>query len=241
MIDTYVYTGDDVRYQLQQAVLLYRDGRRNAFVTLHNVLHTENAPPQIGPGRSLTHAFLRDISKQLKSEIPIEILPEHVLCRTDSLIVWYEPARPRTMFYTDQDTGLDYSLLSGKTFPQPALVWKISGHSISVRALRTNKRPTADTPLYIAPYWNVYETGVICGGTMRRPSTTTVLNLHEWSDAFFGSYFTHPNASKRYTTHPGGFFALWHETIGKKAFPTKHLINAKQTLGAFAKADRSSF
>jgi len=63
----------------------------------------------------------------------------------------------------------DMAGMNGAIFPQPALVWLAMDHSLSIRALKENRRPAADTKLCVAPYWNVYDTGSVCLGSMRAP------------------------------------------------------------------------
>jgi Prokaryotic E2 family D len=60
-----------------------------------------------------------------------------------------------------------------------------------------------------------------------------VASLKQWETAFFESAFTHQNAQLRLTTHPAGFVGVWRELIGMKAFPSRYLAWAKQTLGDF--------
>jgi hypothetical protein len=52
-------------------------------------------------------------------------------------------------------------------------------------------------------------------------------------DGFFESEFTHPNAAKKLTEHPGGFIGLWMSLIGKRRFPVEYLADAKETLVQF--------
>jgi len=63
----------------------------------------------------------------------------------------------------------DMAGMNGANFPQPALVWLAMDHSLSIRALKENHRPAVDTRLCVAPYWNVYDTGSVCLGSMRAP------------------------------------------------------------------------
>ncbi|MFN9968576.1 MAG: PRTRC system protein B, partial [Phycisphaerae bacterium] len=82
-----------------------------------------------------------------------EVLPECVLVWKSDLVVWWSRRCTRRMFFrknSEVPTGL-----SGAEFSQPPLLWCASGQELTVRALLTNRRPTADTPLMIAPYWNV--------------------------------------------------------------------------------------
>jgi PRTRC genetic system protein B len=105
--------------------------------------------------------------------------------------------------------------------------------SLSVRALRENRRPDHDTTLAVAPYWNVSEKGLVCLGDARTPTTTSVDSLDGWEKGFFDSTFTHSNIG-RSTRHKDGFLGLWTALADKKhPFPKDALISLPQTLASF--------
>jgi PRTRC genetic system protein E len=45
-------------------------------------------------------------------------------------------------------------VLDGGSYPHPALVFKVTRRELFVRALARDERPTGETPLKTAPYWN---------------------------------------------------------------------------------------
>jgi PRTRC genetic system protein B len=137
------------------------------------------------------------------------------------------------MFFAPRDK--DAYQLNGQRFFQPPLVWKMNGRELWIRALRENRRPAADSPLMIAPYWNVDgETGWICQGSMRSPADLSVNAIPDWERSFFQSEFTHHTGTRRLTTHPGGFLGLWTSLVGgEREFPLKYLTPAKETLQEF--------
>ena len=51
-------------FTLKQALLIYRD-ESSAFVTLHEVQAEKDKTPYLGPGQSLTTAFLRTLTRGL--------------------------------------------------------------------------------------------------------------------------------------------------------------------------------
>jgi PRTRC genetic system protein B len=100
-----------------------------------------------------------------------------------------------------------------------------------VRAVAESSRPSAQTPLKTAPYWN---TDVrVCPGSMRVPDSCDVASIPHWEDAFFQSEFTHPAGAVRLTSHPGGFIGLWRSLVDKKRFPVRCLVDAGETLQEF--------
>jgi len=227
-MNTHIRIGDNRAFALRQAVLLYQDGSR-AFATLHEVKHRPNEAPYLTAGQFVTTGFLEMLAKGLGASMAAEVLPEHVLARTPDLITWWISARPRLMFFGAGNA--ETSALNGRMFPHPALVFMIQGRELFVRALAENRRPTADTRLCNAPYWNTDEHGRVCLGSMRVPNETGVASLAGWESAYFASEFAHPSGAVRLTTHPGGFLGLWSSLAARKrAFPVKFLAESKQTL-----------
>lgn len=202
--------------------LLYEDGK-TTFATLHGVRATSDNKPELAAGRAVTTGFLRTLAAGLQHEIRLEILPEDVLLRTADAIAWWTHACCRPMFFRGDPRA---EALNGKTYPHPALVFLVSGMDLYVRALDRNERPSANTRLSTAPYWNTDGRGLVCQGDMRVPDEISVDTIRGWEDGYFQSAFTHPSGAVRLTTHPRRFHGLWTELWGKDEFPNQFLANA---------------
>jgi PRTRC genetic system protein B len=241
-LDTYINLKSTASFELREALLVYScdqsahagSGKSTSFVTKHSVKQSPTGAPSLGPGSPLGESDIVTLIEQLRGALPSEFLPENVLMRTQETIVWWTPATTRPMFYAT-DKGAELEKLSGKRFPQPALVLRARGGSLDIRALAENMRPTPDTPMYVAPYWNVSDNGSVCLGSTKSPREASVKSLPRWESSFFESEFTHANAHTGLTNHPGGFMGLWLSLIGKKKFPVEHLRDAKETLAKFLK------
>ena len=226
---TYVNIGANDEFRLTQAVLVYRGGGDGAFASLHEVKVGENEIPYLAPGEAVTTAFLRTLAQGLGAQVRPEILPDNVLARTPDMLVWWSRPQRRVMFFGGADK--EARKLNGLVFPHPALVFKVAGKDLFVRAVATRSRPDARTPMKIAPYWN---TDVrVCSGSMRVPDGSDVASIPQWEDAFFQSEFTHPAGAVRLTNHPGGFTGLWRSLAGKKKFTNQYLLDASETLQEF--------
>lgn len=224
-MNTALSINGSIEMALKDALMIYRTGDgRAAYVTHHNV-----ANGQLGPATALTGEFLNELSEQLRKRVKMEVLPANVLARTNEAIVWWTPAEKRRMFFTDAE---EMESVSGLEFPHPALVWMANDGDLSVRALLASERPTASTRLFIAPYWNVSDNGLVCLGDSPTPDTATTANLDQWVDGFFASKFSHPNATK--LVQGGGRYHHFLKNIAvRDEFPVSNLIDAKQTLGQF--------
>jgi len=230
-MNAHVRMGDNRTFTLKQAVLLYQEGSRS-FATLHAVKGRPDKAPYLCAGQSVTTGFLETLAKGLGASLGAEVLPERVLARTPEQIAWWSRAQPRLMFFGNGNAGA--KKLNGKMYPQPALVFMIHGRELFVRALAQDCRPTADSRLKNAPYWNTDAHGRVCLGSMRVPEEVGVSSLSRWEEAYFASEFTHPSGAVRLTTHPRGFLGLWSSLAGRKhRFPVKFLADSKQTLQEF--------
>ena len=202
-----VVIGASRTFALKNAVLLYGDGT-SMFATLHSVMiRAKIGAPHLGPGQALTTAFLRTLAEGLGTRITAEIFPENVLARTPETITWWTRARREVMFFGGVDP--DARALDGGAYPHPALVFRVTRRELFVRALERDERPTGETPLKTAPYWNCDAAGRVCLGSMRVPDQTTVESISDWQAGFFRSQFTHANGAVRLTSHTGGFLGLW--------------------------------
>ena len=232
-MNAYVDIGGSEALTLKGALLLYR-GKSRGFVTWHEVRRdAARGAPFLGEAQELTTDFVHHLDQGLGTAIPNEILPENILVRTAETIAWWTPATVRTMFFAAHDP--EAHKLNGQRFSQPPLVWNVHGKDLWVRALSENHRPVASTPLMIAPYWNVDgETGWTCQGSMRSPEDIGVNTTPLWEQAFYQSEFTHHTGTRRLTSHPHGFFGLWNTLAGgRRTFPVRYLVSAKETLQEF--------
>jgi PRTRC genetic system protein B len=215
--------GETAQLDLVHAILLYGSPERIRLATVHTPESDPNGgPPILGEGQPLTRQFLETLCRELGSELPTAYLPEQVLIYSTSLVAWWEPAQRRAMFFSHESDGKTFD---GKVFPHPPLVFAVRQHQLHVWALDTNSRPTPESRLFLAPYWNVnQDSGAVCHGSMAAPRTVEPGTLAQWSDAFFTSRFTHSNLGIPLCKHPEGFLGMWRNLAGQSRFPAEYLI-----------------
>jgi PRTRC genetic system protein B len=183
------------------------------------------------PGEPLTTAFVRTLAQGLGAQVKPEIFPENILARTPDLLVWWTRSQRRVMFFGGTDP--EARKLNGLVFPHPALIFKLLGKDLFVRAIARSSRPGPGTPLKTAPYWNTDARGLVCAGSMRVPESSDVAWIPAWEGSYFQSEFTHAAGAVRLTSHPGGFIGLWRSFVGRKRFPVQYLTDAGETLQEF--------
>ena len=133
-----VAIGGGQKMTLTGAILVYQGGHE-AFAAWHPAKAAEDgAAPYLGEAEPLTTEFLRALSEGLGAYVAPEILPSSVLVRTSELLVWRTYAQQRVLFFSQASEARE---LNAKRYPVPALVFKVSGGSLSVRALAKDERP----------------------------------------------------------------------------------------------------
>jgi PRTRC genetic system protein B len=126
------------------------------------------------------------------------------------------------MFFSHESDG---KMLDGKVFPHPPLVFAVSRYQLHAWALDTNSRPTLESKLFLAPYWNVnQDSGAVCHGSMAAPRTVEPGTLAQWPEAFFTSRFTHSNLGIPLCKHAEGFLGMWRDLAGQNRFQAEYLI-----------------
>ena len=240
-----VNIGSSQDFRLSRALLVYGkssyDGYpyRHPFATLHEVIHEGGA--RLADGQLMTPQMLIDLMAGLGRSVPAEILPARILVRTAEMIVWWTPADARAMFFSDRGGDPILKGMNGKSYPHPPLLFKACGSHLWVRALIRNERPKAETKMYMAPYWNCYDSGVCCVGSMKIPREKSVAAIKVWEQSFFQSEFTHASGVRKHTRFPGGLLAMWQSLAGKKEFPGEYLVKLPETLGEFVRNDDHSY
>lgn len=212
----------------------YDDGHEEivggeAFVSVHPARADKNGAVEIGPGRCLTHEELELLARQLlktKTERR-SIWPERVLCADGSRLVWYAPAARRPIYFATRDDKFNRAM-NAQNVLHPALVFMADGAGLSVWALESDERPTEESLLFTAPYYNLYFSGRMCQGNARYPDSLGVESIALWESAFFETQFTHSNYhGVAVTTFKGGHDALWKAQKTATSFPASALVPAK--------------
>lgn len=225
-------SGSQKVYGMSHAVLLYSErGGQTVFASVHDVSVSKEGVPTIDAGTPVSKTGLVKMMQTLVPEdyAPAELLGNHILAKGSDYLVWYCKPQKRQVWFKNDEIGQD---VTANTH-QPGLVFIIGKGEWYVFAVKGNKRPTSSTPLYVAPYLNVWAGGRICTGNIETPKGRLKFSTEAWEEAFFRSYFTHPNQHEKgaLTKYRGGIFSLWRVLMKGRAFPTESLVRSRETLG----------
>jgi len=208
-----------------------RHGGREAFATVHAIAQDSAGVPVFMEGRAITREALLSLTEKLLPDASHDYLPPEVLALGADWVVWWAESGSRTVFFdTDKSDPIGKRTIKAHL---PPLVFAAKGEVLYVFALTKNERPMPGSPLCMAPFYNVWETNIVCQGSSRRPERSGPSAIGQWESGFFGSAFTHPNTGKKKTTrHPKGVSGLWQDiAAGRwKRFPVNMLAPADFTL-----------
>ena len=185
-------------------------------------------PLTVNEAKVLAKALQTDEEKNKAFLKPKGILPTNILHINPSekgVVIWYTKAQQRQLYFV---SSLD---IPNGTAQVPPMLWKASKNSLTVYALVTNRRPTEKTSLHYAPFFNIYEEGNVCMGTVSidiKNSISVEEFIQAWEDYFFNSYFSHSLCENLTRAN---IVNLWKELIGTdKPFPKEVLKKNNKTL-----------
>jgi PRTRC genetic system protein B len=179
---------------------------------------------------ALAKALTTEKQKQSAFLKPVGILPTTILhinpSRDKGAVIWYTKSQKRPLYFID---GL--GIPSGQGFVPP-MIWQADKNSLRVFALLNNRRPTEKTLLYYAPFFNIYEDGRVCMGSVSidiKNSASVEEFTRAWEDYFFNSYFSHLMGEN--SPVKGNCVSLWKDLVTSgRAFPTEVLKKNNKTL-----------
>ena len=228
--DFQVRTQSDGILRLDQAVLIYRGASATALATVHKIEDVDGEPVILA-GQAMTPRAAIQLARALSKGVAHGgFLPETVLYMDGDLLLWWVPPAQRHIVFSAPELGAPER---GEVVPHPGLVFAASSTVWKVWAVKGKSRPTMQSALFQAPYFNVWEGGDICRGNVQVPDGTTTEKIDAWNTAFLSSFFTHPNLRGKLVRYRGGAYAFWRDMLdGRfKTFPERVLVDSKTTRG----------
>lgn len=222
-------------YEPKSALVFYQSLDKDATIYVEHFDMDRNGSPinahplTVNEAKALAKSLQIDEEKDKAFLKPRGILPTNILHINPSKngsVVWYTKAQERQLYFVNS-LGIP-----NEKAQVPAMLWFADKGNLSVFALTSNIRPTDKTPLYYAPFFNVYEDGEVCMGTVDvniKNSASVEEFTTAWEDYFFNSYFSHLLDS--YNPIKGNCVNLWKKlTKTGEAFPMDALKKNNKTL-----------
>ena len=222
-------------YHPKSALVFYEaNGTDNDIYVEHFDMDKNGSPINAHP---LTEREANALAKSLQTEknkdkaflksngiLPTNIL--HINPNTDKgAVLWYTKGQERQLYFVN-----DLNIPSSMAYVPP-MVWYANKNSLWVFALASDRRPTEKTPLYFAPFFNIYEDGRVCMGSVTisiKNSASVEEFIGAWEDYFFNSYFSHLLGNN--SPINGNCVHLWKDQIQTgKPFPKEVLKKKTKT------------
>ncbi|WP_338839285.1 PRTRC system protein B [Flavobacterium ginsenosidimutans] len=185
-------------------------------------------PLTVKEANTLAKSLQTDEEKSKAFLKPKGVLPTNILYINPSekgMVLWYTKAQQRKLYFVDS-----LGIPNG-TAQVPPMLWLANKNSLTVFALANDRRPTEKTSLHYAPFFNIYEKGNVCMGTVSidiKKSVSVEEFIQAWEHYFFNSYFSHSlceNLTKKNIVN------LWKDLINTdKPFPKEALKKNNKTL-----------
>ena len=222
-------------YEPKSALVFYESLDKNATMYVEHFDMDKNGNPinahplTINEATALAKSLHTDEEKNKTFLKPKGILPTNILNINPSQygsVLWYTKSQERQMYFVK-----NLEIPNGKVHV-PAMLWFADKENLSVFALTSDKRPTEKTTLHYAPFFNVYEGGAVCMGTVDvniKNSASVEEFIKAWEDYFFHSYFSHLLGN--YNPIKGNCVNLWKKLMETgETFPVEVLKKNSKTL-----------
>lgn len=222
-------------YHPQSALVFYQSKNPNSEPYVEYFDMDENGSPinaqplSVREAKNLSQSLQIQTEKEKSFLKPKGVLPTNVLYLDSSdngKMIWFSKAQERELFFV-KNLGIP----NGKA-NVPSLLWCADKFGLKIFALKSSKRPNENTPLFHAPFFNIYEDGKVCMGTVDvriKKSLSLEEFIESWEEYFFNSYFSHLMIGHNPTQ--GNCLQVWKDLIqNKTSFPTDILIDSKLTL-----------
>lgn len=235
----FVSSRQESNLRAAKGIVLY-EGNGAAFATVHPIDVSETGRAAFLPGHAMTNEMLGELVSKLMPESSYDFLPPEVLALGKNWMVWWCPGGNRTLFFR---TGPNDPI--GERTVQvdlPPLVFAVRHNELSVYALKKNERPTPATELWMAPFFNLWDSGKLCRGNAPLPKRVGPDAIQKWESMFFMSAFSHPNqTTRKLTLHPKGLPGLWLDIANGrwKRFPQGMLAPSDIKLADLVKATKA--
>lgn len=222
-------------YEPKSALVIYQTKETTPETYVEHFDMDKNGMPINAHPLSVREA--ENLAKMLKTREQTEkaylqsqgLLPNNILqikLGGNGTVIWFSKAQKRQLFFIES-LGIPNGIAN-----VPTLLWKATKTKLSIFALKGTRRPTLHSKLCYAPFFNIYQGGDICMGTVD-VQTSKATSLEEfiqlWEEHFFNSYFSH--LLDDYNPINGNIVNLWQELVNTdKPFPTNELKKNNRTL-----------
>ncbi|MGP1715746.1 MAG: PRTRC system protein B [Methylophilus sp.] len=176
------------RLVLKSAMLIY-EGQNTIYASTHPV-HLVKEKMMIGAGTPMNLLDLENVLVRMGKSMSEGFVSDKLIYSSPNVRFWWRKAGIGNMFIKNSEGEFALKV------HHPSLVFTLCGNGLRVFAVKGDEKPTADTELFNAPYYNIDAFGRLCTGNVVLPDETGSTSFAAWEKMFFDSYFTHHSNDK---------------------------------------------
>jgi PRTRC genetic system protein B len=221
-------------YEPLKALLIYRNYKKNGIYVEAFDMDQQGKPINAHPlsvQESISLAKALDTSEELTTTFldPIGLMPPNILHINrgrNGFALWQTPTQKVRLLFRD-----DLAIPNGEAYIPP-MVWKANKTVLHVYALNSDEPLTLNTKLCKSPFFNIYEDGKVCLGTVtiQIPKDCGLEEfMRQWQIYFFNSFFSHTLGGG--SPVKGNIVQLWQKLVNtNEPFPLDKLNPCKTTI-----------
>lgn len=214
----------------EMALLFHTRAGKLQLTTVHSASQHKDRV-ELNPGKPLSpdqeaHVISLLLSSGQDKNDAIEFIPEGVLIDNARFTMWFIPESRRLMhFHTDQGR-------SSRVVYWPNQMVLAMDNRLYLAAVKDNKRPTPNSPLYFSPCGNVWNNTELCQGNAKSPGRHGIDAIEDWQALIFDSAFSHANNRRCIATGKKFIDPLeyWQSAKAESKFAAKDLVPIGITL-----------
>lgn len=221
-------------YFPKQAMIVYAttpvgdDPKSRYYIEISDIV-SDGGKAYVGAGKPLTRATLQTLMEVVNEtdkktfHSVANTIPSNLLLFDQragrNVIAWCRPAARQTILMKNKISITNWV---------PPLVFVVRDNKLAVAALTNSRKPTINSRLYHAPFFNVYNNLNVCLGTAKVPMQGGEIQelITEWEKVFWVSEFTE-NVTGAYTKTD---LTTWWRKRRRGKFNVKKLKLSNHTL-----------
>lgn len=167
--------------------------------------------------------------------VDLTIQPDNILINNDEILAWFTPQNfICDQWYSSYSNG--NNIIQIKNVPHPQLIFIVKKRDgqqkLNIVATKSSDRPHLDTPIFHAPFSNMYNTMHLCIGSAQFPSkediginTINVMQNALFSSRYSGTKFKNIKPILNCSTELTLATIEYYKRLeNKTSFPTEDLI-----------------
>lgn len=212
-----------------QVITVYTDKQKSKYYLEQREVKNIGGKSILMAAVPMSDEILKNVAKTYMKSNSVDMnfgdfVSEHLLYGTNNIgktvVMWYRPEMKRNLKFS-----ASIGIKAEKTVMVPATLYVVINSKLYLFALLDSKRPTLNTKIYNAPFFNIYYDGNVCLGTAhigKMKAKTFELEAERFERGFF---MAEQNGGDHTGVCKSSLKSVWNELIKKGGnFPSKQQL-----------------